>query len=129
MAGERTSQARGFINKHQKSLVISSWCEAEFYGALGRQVRGGLVPQQAANRLVAKFNQHLQQGLFHLLALDNSTVINATKLTRQFSLGIKAPDALHLATVQAEVLTLVTSDRTMARVAQQLSLSAKLIIS
>ncbi len=127
MSGERTSQVRGFINKHQKSLVISTWCEAEFYGALGRQVRDGLVPRQAANRLVAKFNQHLQQGLFHLLALDNSTIISATKLTRQFSLGIKAPDALHLAAVQTEVLTLVTSDQTMTRVAQQLSLNVNLL--
>ena len=91
-------------------------------------MRDKLVPQQAANRLVTKFNQHLQQGLFHLLALDNRAVINATNLTRQFSLGIKAPDALHLALVQIEALTLITSDHTLARVAQQISLSTKLII-
>ena len=110
-----------FFNKHTQTLALSSWCETEFYGALGRRVRAGRLPGQLAERAARRYQKHVRQGLYHTYQPGAQHFGLASSFTRQFGLGIKAPDALHLAVVQHEGCALLTSDKAMAVAAQALS--------
>ena len=120
--GPRTTKVRTFCNQNQQVIAISTWTETEFYGALSRRIRDGTIPLQAAETLAKKLKSHLTQGLYQRLAVEADYVSSAAALTRRFALTVKSPDALHLALVQHKGHTLVTSDKTMVTVAQQLSI-------
>ena len=125
--GSRSKQVQVFLNQHAGNLAISLWGETELFGALGRRVRDGILPPNLAERSAKRYQQHVQQGLYRVYALEQKHLRVASSLTRQFTLGVKAADALHLALIQAEGLELVTSDAGMARVAMDMGLTSTLI--
>jgi predicted nucleic acid-binding protein len=118
---------QAFVTENQKLLAVSNWCEAEFYGVLGRRVRSGSLPNHLAERSAKRFEQHRDAGLFARYTLSPSTIREASVLTRRFNLGIKSADALHLGVVKHEILTLITSDVALATVANELGLKPHLI--
>jgi predicted nucleic acid-binding protein len=115
------------MNKEQKNLAISSWTEVEFYGVLGRRMRDGTIPANAASAFAYKYSKHLSQGLFKRFIVREVSMSQASAFVRRFTLGIKSADALHLGLVQVEGLTLVTSDEALASVAKELGLETYLI--
>lgn len=127
--GVRTKEVQRFVRERQHDLAISPWCEVEFCGALGRRVRDGRLPAALAERAAKRFEHHRSQGLYRRYGLEPHHLLLAAALTRRFNLGIKAPDALHLAVVQGEGCDLVTSDGGMAAAAGSLALTAILIES
>lgn len=125
--GPRTTTIREFIAEQQKRLAISSWVEVEFYGVLGRRMRDGTIPANAAGEFAYRYSEHLARGLFRKLLVKEASMSQASALVRRFTLGIKSADALHLGVAQAEGLTLVTSDEGLANVAKELGLETHLI--
>jgi predicted nucleic acid-binding protein len=125
--GSRTTEIRDFVKEQQKNLAISSWVEVEFYGVLGRRMRDGTIPANAASAFAYRYTEHVSRGLFKRFAVKEVSMNQASALVRRFTLGVKSADALHLGLVQAESLTLVTSDAALAAVATALGLETNLI--
>jgi uncharacterized protein len=125
--GTRTKKVQTFINHHQGELTISLWVKTEFYGALGRRVRDGALPSALAERAAQRFENHHLQGLYAICVVNSAAFEQAALLTRRFKLGIKSPDALHLAIAKLEGLELITSDQALANTAKQLQLPYALI--
>jgi predicted nucleic acid-binding protein len=125
--GSRTTKIREFIGEQQKNLAISSWVEVEFYGVLGRRMRDGTILANTASAFAYRYSEHLSRGLFKRLIVKEASMSQASAFVRRFTLGIKSSDALHLGLVQAEGLTLATSDEALANVAKELGLETYLI--
>lgn len=115
------------MKEQQKKLFISSWVEVEFYGVLGRRMRDGTIPANAASAFAYKYSEHLSQGFFRKLSVKEVSMNQASAMVRRFTLGIKSADALHLGIVQAESLKLVTSDEALANIAVELGLETHVI--
>jgi predicted nucleic acid-binding protein len=92
--------------------VVSDFAAGEVASALARLARiSALTPQDAQGRL----NTFDTWRLADTQAIDvlNSDVSQAAIYVRQFSLGLRMPDALHLAIAQRAGLLLVTLDERM----------------
>ncbi len=101
-----------FLFQASEPLVVSDLAAVEINSAIGRLVRMGLVARVAASSLLEEFDAwraagtvgvNLQPGDFQL----------ATLFLRHFELGLRAPDALHVAVCRREGHRLVTLDRRM----------------
>ncbi len=94
--------------------IVSDFAAGEVASALARLVRmGALTEQVAQNRL----NDFDAWRAGDTLAIDvlNTDVLQAAAFVRQFELGLRMPDALHLAIAQRSGRPLVTLDERMVK--------------
>lgn len=94
--------------------IVSDFAAGEVASALARLVRmGALTGQVAQNRL----NDFDAWRAGDTLAIDvlNTDVLQAAAFVRQFELGLRMPDALHLAIAQRSGRPLVTLDERMVK--------------
>jgi hypothetical protein len=109
-----TPRVQAWLAAQSRSrLAISDWVVAEFSAALSVKLRTGeLEPHKRATALAA-FN-HMLERSFELLPIAGLHFRAAARLADQYTLGLRAADALHLAICADYGATLYTLDRRMA---------------
>lgn len=121
-----SSRARSWFDRldprWMKDLALSAWALTEFTSAMGIKVR---------NREITRSQGETARALLEDALLPNMTVVEVTPtdfrlaetLLREFPLGLRAGDALHLATAsRCAVQQFVSLDRKLCNVAQALGL-------
>ncbi len=101
-------------------LLVSDLAVTEVASALARRSREGSLPAAASRRVHRRILATLAEGAFRRLDLLGSTHRDAERLLLVSErVALRAADALHLAlALGVGAGTLLTYDRTMARIAQ-----------
>ena len=105
------------------TLTVSGWTEVEFASLLARDVRMGNMQVETAKSVLNRFSQDAK--FYRLLTLASEDFQEATRLLLpQTNLGLRGPDALHLAIVKRRGLILYTLDKPLLRAAEALGVPA-----
>ena len=79
-----------------EELAISQWTRTEFVSALGIKIRTQRFSENAARRALAAFDEIAGQ-YFTVIQIMERDYLLAAEFLSQWSLGLRAGDALHLA--------------------------------
>ena len=105
-------------------LVLSSWTRTEFASLLARLVRMNELPHPLALEVMRTFEEDMRVS-FAVAEPVKTDFAEASRLLLQDpSLGLRSPDALHLAVAANRSLTVYTLDKTFVRAASALGYSA-----
>ncbi len=97
------------------ALVSADWILTEFASALAVKVRRGELNQKHAKAAWEDFERFSQTGL-RLVPVARATFARAAQLVRQSRGGLRAGDAVHLATaLETEANGIATSDAQLQR--------------
>jgi len=105
-----------------RELLISDFAAAEVAAALSRLVRMALLTNADASARLADFDAW-RETMSSPVDIREADVRLAYIYVRRFDLGLRAPDALHLAIARRLDATLVTLDRRLADAARELGVS------
>ena len=120
---EEPSTAQAQARLVGEILLISDFAAAEFSAAIARRVRIGDMPASQAPITFQAFDSWVARATSRVVQ-DVSDTPNADILVRRLDLGLRAPDALHIAIARRLGATLSTFDLRMAHAARTLGLSA-----
>jgi hypothetical protein len=115
------------ILSQQVKPALSFLSEVEFFSAVARKVRMEELEMAAGNRILAKFQSHLDGELFTVISVQNHHWRLARGWIGLFNTPLRTLDALHLAIASAEDLELVTSDKHLYHSAEILGVRAGLV--
>lgn len=107
-----------------RELLISDFAAAEVASALSRLVRMALLTDADASARLADFDAW-RAAVSSPVDIAVSDARLAYIFVRRFDLGLRAPDALHLAIARRLDATLVTLDRRMATAARELGVAVE----
>ena len=102
-------------------VMVSNFAAAEFSAAISRRSRVGELSEAQVRQLFADFDLWTARGA-HRIDAEPSDIAHATALVRRLDLGLRAPDALHLAICQRAGQALFTFDLKMASAALTLGI-------
>lgn len=105
-------------------LAVSDWTLAEFASMLARRVRLEELAQQNAEETMRLFAQDAQETMLILEPVRADFTLARDLLLKNPDLGLRTPDALHLALAGNHQLSLYTLDKTLLRAARTLGLEA-----
>ena len=114
------------VNRILSSLAIaaiSSLTEVELVSAISRRVRMKELSKKDGQRVLSKFAAHMEDRLYRLLPLTERDYTRARKWLSQFTTTLRTLDALHLAVVVSNQLTLITADLPFATAARKLGVN------
>lgn len=121
---EASDRVAAWFAVQPAQFVVSDWTLVELASALGLKVRTHQITARQADDVQTSFEETLLPHL-QVLPIDRSAFARAQLLMRQYALGLRAADALHVAMcVDQEPLTLATADRVLYRAARALRLAA-----
>jgi uncharacterized protein len=107
------------LGAHGRELLISDFAAAEVASALSRLVRMALLTDADASARLADFDAW-RAAMSSPVDIAVSDTRLAYIFVRRFDLGLRAPDALHLAIARRLDATLVTLDWRLATAAREL---------
>jgi predicted nucleic acid-binding protein len=93
-----------------ENLAISDWVTTEFSSALSIKLRAGQIEQVHRAGALAMFTR-LSAESFTILPVSGTQFRTAARFADQYTLGLRAGDALHLAICADQGATLCTLDR------------------
>jgi uncharacterized protein len=106
----------------QESMItIADWAIVEVSSVIARQKRIGAIDTQTAQRVLSQFDSWRTRAVSHAETLSSDMVL-ATEFVRKFDLGLRSPDALHLAIANRLGMKLLTFDTRMKSAAIALGL-------
>jgi hypothetical protein len=108
-----------FLSAPGEDLIVSEFAAAEVASGFSRLTRVRDLSREKANELLAEFDAW-RAAYTTDLDLQAADFGLASALVRRFELGLRAPDALHVAACRRGDHTLVTLDRRMASAAEAL---------
>jgi len=113
-----------FMSTAQEKPWVSDFAAAEVASALSRLVRIGRL--QAADGTACLFDFDVWRGTMTLSAEIHAVDVRlADAYVRRFDLGLRTPDALHLAIARRLDATLVTLDRRLATAGRELGIAVE----
>jgi predicted nucleic acid-binding protein len=128
LADEPTSlDIEGYLAT-QPERLISDFAAAEVSSAISRMVRTRHLSHEDASARLADFDAW-RAAVGSPVGLQPADGRLADAFVRRFELGLRAPDALHLAISHRVDATLVTLDRRMARAAEELGIAVAVPIA
>ena len=107
-----------------RELLISDFAAAEVASALSRLVRMALLTDADASARLADFDAW-RAAMSLPVEMAASDARLAYIYARRFDLGLRAPDALHLAIARRLDATLVTLDRRLMAAARELGVAVE----
>ena len=123
-----SAQVEALIRR-QPHPLISELVEVEFSSAVALKVRQHGLSRTDGFKILAQFQQHLDQHLFTRLHLNSSHYQLAKTWLMQLQWSLRSLDALHLAVVELHQSILVTADLSMAKTANLIGLEVQLLSS
>ena len=122
-----TDSERWLINQGDQTHWISHWVLLEVAGVIATCVRRGQLTAEQAQTIGSEFESFRQERLT-LIEPRGTDFLQARQwLERCLHLPLRSGDALHLALAQRQQLTVVSSDRALARCAESLGLPLQLV--
>lgn len=110
---EATSGAMAeLIGAIESVPYISDFGAGEFASAIARLARMDLATSAQAKKLFAAFDLWIEDSV-ELLAIEPRDIAFAGQIVRRIELGLRLPDAVHLAVCANRNLTLVSLDKTL----------------
>jgi predicted nucleic acid-binding protein len=116
-----TKKARAFVGRNPEALMTSDFADAETVSAVGRMVRMKSLTPAAADTALALIEGWIPTFVSKTYTESDDIQAAATAM-RQFDLGLRTPDAIHLAIAQRHAAELATFDVRMAAAARKLGL-------
>jgi predicted nucleic acid-binding protein len=107
-------------------LAISEWVVAEFSSALSLKLRLGTIDLEARRAGLEALGTMIEQSLV-LLPVTSAHFRTAARFADQHQLGLRAPDALHLAVAADHGAMLCTLDKRLAGAGKALGVASKLV--
>ena len=117
-----TKRARSAIVNQR--LIVSDFAVTELSSAVARRVRMGEITAGDAATLFGNVDAWVGRGAV-MERLEPTDLAYATLLVRRLELGLRAPDAVHLAIVTRLNATLVTLDAKLAGAAAALGMAVE----
>ena len=114
-----TSAARAGVAA--QAVMVSEFAMTEFSAAVARRARMGEISAEQALAIFADCDAWVTRTT-QVIPLEAHDVAAATALVRRLELGLRAPDALHLAICERLGATLFTFDAKMMAAAQALGI-------
>jgi uncharacterized protein len=111
----------------EEGVVVSDWVTAEVASALSRKLRTGRLDDAGHGSALVAYRQLLAIGAIGKLAIESRHFELAATLTSNWTSGLRAADALHLAVADSNAIPLCTYDRRMAEGAESLGLAVELL--
>jgi len=116
-----TDRAATIVAEADTAAIVSDFARAEFASVMGRLARTGALTPEAIQVAFLNFDAWTSAvpQRANVLAID---MAECEALLRRLDLGLRAPDALHIAMAKRLSATLVTFDNHMAMSARALGL-------
>jgi predicted nucleic acid-binding protein len=124
VASERVQVWLG--RQEPETLLISDRVITEFASALSIKVRNRMITVPERARMAATFTR-LRADSLTVLPVTRDHFVAAARYAEQFSLGLRAADALHLSIAAAQGATICTLDKRLAEAGAALAVSTQLL--
>ena len=114
-----TEAAIKFVSQAEKPLIASAFALGETAAAISRQFRTGKIDLRDAEDRLADLDEWVAASI-QPISTEARDIAAGAEIVRQFKLGLRLPDAIHVGAARARDMTLVTLDKAMARAAREL---------
>lgn len=123
----RTDGVHAWLHEHRDGeLGLSDWTVTEFASALSLKVRAGHLSEDQRRDVDEVFGAWLEESLVQVAVLRRDFA-EAARLLGRHETGLRAGDALHLATSSQNGAQLVTLDQRMVEGGKALGCDALLL--
>jgi predicted nucleic acid-binding protein len=123
----QTARARTWLLEREiGEVTISDWVVTEFSAALSVKIRTRQIAPEHRTNALSSFNRLISESLASL-PISGKHFQSAAQLADQYSLGLRAGDALHLAIAADHGATLCTLDRRLAEAGPVLGVKTLLL--
>lgn len=121
IADAHTARMRRWLDADPPEVAISAFAMAEFGAVLGNRVRNREMAAQQARDMLDGFDRWLVAEAV-VVAIEDSDHSFAAAIVRDTTLGLRAPDALHIAITRRLGTALLTFDTRQAEAARRLGI-------
>jgi uncharacterized protein len=125
LAERESLRVRRWLGRAAGALATSDWTLAEFVSALGIKVRRAELNAAQADSAHAVLTTAFLPGL-EICTTDADVMRAVPMLLKEYELGLRAGDALHLALcLRLKRTALATADRVLARAARHFGVTVE----